>query len=162
MPETTSTLHYEMTQRFLLTPGCDGVPKFFPDNEAERLMVKNPAQFRDFYGEGQRLDEELGQRLAEWAAGVKAADPVCELVAEMLRDFATVSAADLAALEKSRADLWPKLNSDARRTVKAASDAAKKRATVTPAAQLPDLDENGTPIGPPAGVLFDGSAGVPH
>jgi hypothetical protein len=68
-PESTSPLFYEMTARFLLPPGSDGRPNVNPDIEAERLSVKNPAMFRDWFKPGMQLDEALGQRLAEWAAG---------------------------------------------------------------------------------------------
>lgn len=67
--ETTSPLVYEMTARFLLTPSCDGKPTLMPPTEAEKLSVKTPAQFRDWFTPGFQLTEELGERLATWAAG---------------------------------------------------------------------------------------------
>lgn len=80
-PETTSTLHYEMTQRFLLTPGCDGVPALFPQTDEERRMVKNPAQFRGWFapaaqnGPAPQLNEDMGARMAQWARGENPGPP---------------------------------------------------------------------------------------
>lgn len=67
--ETTSPLTYEMTVRFLLLPSSDGKPTLMPPNEAERLATKTPAQFRDWFTPGFQLTEELGEKLAQWAAG---------------------------------------------------------------------------------------------
>jgi hypothetical protein len=70
-PITTSKLPFDMTARFLLTPGCDGVPLLLPPNPAEKLLVKNPRQFREWFVEGEPLSEEMGERLARWAMGQK-------------------------------------------------------------------------------------------
>lgn len=75
MPETTSKLHYEMTQRFLLLPGSDGIPTVMPTTDDERRMVKNPAQFRGWFTPAQQnqagpqLNEDMGERMARWAKG---------------------------------------------------------------------------------------------
>lgn len=66
-PETTSPLHYEMTQRFLLLPGAAGVPTLHPEHEAERLSIKTPEQFKGWFKEGEALSEALGERMARWA-----------------------------------------------------------------------------------------------
>jgi hypothetical protein len=68
-PETTSKLHYDMTLRFLLTPGSGGVPSLNPETPAEKLLVKLPDQFRDFFKQGEPLSEEIGERMARWAQG---------------------------------------------------------------------------------------------
>jgi hypothetical protein len=67
--ETTSQLPYNMTVRFLLPPGSDGRPTLTPETVNERLYIKNPEQFRDWFKPGFQLDEELGAKLARWAAG---------------------------------------------------------------------------------------------
>lgn len=76
--ETTSPLFYEMTARFLLMPGADGKVTVNPEHEAERLTVKLPEQFRGWFRDGMQLDEGLGQRLAEWAAGSNEATRIAE------------------------------------------------------------------------------------
>lgn len=70
-PETTSPLFYDMTQMFLLGPGADGRPTFKTEVVAERMLIKSPAQFREWFQEGQQLNKEMGKRMAQWAAGGK-------------------------------------------------------------------------------------------
>jgi hypothetical protein len=72
--ETTSTLPYFMTARFLLPPGSDGHPNMTPDTEWEKLAIRNPQQFRDWFKPGFQLTEEVGERLALWAAGRQPAE----------------------------------------------------------------------------------------
>jgi hypothetical protein len=67
--ETTSDLPFYMTARFLLPPGSDGHPNQNPDTEWERLAIKNPQQFRDWFKPGFQLTAEIGERLARWAKG---------------------------------------------------------------------------------------------
>lgn len=67
--DTTSPLVYDMTVRFLLTPGCDGRPEFNPEEAAAKLAIKNPEQFRSWFKPGLQLSEEVGEKLARWAAG---------------------------------------------------------------------------------------------
>lgn len=123
-PETTSPLYFDMTQRFLLRPGCDGVPDLQPDNDSERLLTKNPAQFRGFMKQGDRLSADLGEKFALWAKG------------EIKQSLATVLIADfdrcadsglLPNLEQRRSDLWKKANDADKLELKAASERAKVR-----------------------------------
>lgn len=67
--ETTSDLPYNMTIRFLLPPGSDGHPNLTPDTEWEKLAVRTPVQFRDWFKPGFQLNRAVGRRLAEWAIG---------------------------------------------------------------------------------------------
>lgn len=68
-PETTSALIYEMTARFLLTPGSDGKPTFNPEHALEKMLTKNPEFFKGWFQNGMQLNEDLGQKMAEWAQG---------------------------------------------------------------------------------------------
>lgn len=68
-PETTSPLMYEMVQQFLLRPGCDGVPELRGNTPEEKLTIKSPSQFRDWFKDGQRLDSKIGARFAKWSIG---------------------------------------------------------------------------------------------
>ena len=65
--ETTSNLVWEMTARFLLMPGSDGKPTIAPQLPNEKMLTKNPEFFRQWCKAGMQLDENLGQRIAEWA-----------------------------------------------------------------------------------------------
>lgn len=75
-PETTSDLPYEMTARFLLTPGSQGVPMITPEEKAELMQIKNPRQFESIIKPGEQLNEDLGERMARWAMGGAAATSV--------------------------------------------------------------------------------------
>lgn len=134
-PETTSKLHYDMTQRFLLTPGCDGVPSLMPETDLERRMVKTPEQFRNLFKSGVPLSEEIGQMLAEWAAGgdipaagAKPSDkPVPQSALDNLEERYRLcsDAAALKFLEEERAGIWSTLSRPDQKRIKAAADAAR-------------------------------------
>lgn len=82
--ETTSNLPFLMTVRFLLPPASDGHPNLTPNTEFEKMSVKMPEQFRDWFKPGLQLNEDLGERLARWSAG--SAAPPQEPKAEKKRD----------------------------------------------------------------------------
>jgi len=69
MPIAGEEFVYEQTINCLLLPGSNGVPTWRSDEPGERAMMKLPEQFKDFFGDGQRLDEYIGRRMAEWACG---------------------------------------------------------------------------------------------
>lgn len=75
-PETTSPLMYEMTQQFLLTPGCEGVPILTSSIPDEKRIIKSPSQFQGWFTAGQALSEDIGERFAKWAAGDATTTPV--------------------------------------------------------------------------------------
>jgi len=149
-PIAGEELIYEMVLKMLLLPGAEGVPTWQSDYMGERAMIKLPDQFRPFFDRDKpvQIDEDLGQKLAEWAAGSKpGAEPPINHPAHSEQraiadqfDLATLTAAytDCEAhlafveLEKRRAELWAKIPpSDAKTQLKAASDAAKARLTET-------------------------------
>jgi energy-coupling factor transporter ATP-binding protein EcfA2 len=59
---------YEMTDRFLLVPGCQGRPAFNDDAMATGVP-KLPDEHREFFPEGAQLNEDIGAALAQWAVG---------------------------------------------------------------------------------------------
>jgi hypothetical protein len=61
---------YEMTARFLLLPGADGVPTWQSDMPGERETIKLPEQFRQhFSGRPHAISEADGEYMARWAKG---------------------------------------------------------------------------------------------
>jgi len=95
---------YEMTASFLLEPGSGGCPTFVTDNPGEKTMIKIPAQFawlRELKGP---LSEEVGAKMAEWAAGdaaPKARDWSAEIRdASTASELETIGAEIRAAAEK--------------------------------------------------------------
>jgi hypothetical protein len=119
---TTSKLPYDMTVRFLLTPGCEGVPVLMPANPAEKLLVKQPEQFKDWFESGKALSEDMGERLALWASGKERPKPIAPTDYEACTDRAAFD-----ALEKRRADVWKAMPPAGKDALKKASDAAKAR-----------------------------------
>jgi hypothetical protein len=68
-PDTTSDLLFEMTQQFLLYPGCNGKPVFTTSIPGESKFIKTPHQFADYIKPGEALTESVGERMALWAKG---------------------------------------------------------------------------------------------
>jgi hypothetical protein len=69
MPITGDEMIFEFPTRFLLKPGSDGVPTLDSHETGEREWIRLPQQFRDLMERPRQLDEEIGQRLAEWSSG---------------------------------------------------------------------------------------------
>lgn len=72
MPIAGEEFIYEMSLNCLLYPGSGGVPSWHPDESGEKAIVKLPGQFVDIFMrefKGQPMSEDIGQRLATWAAG---------------------------------------------------------------------------------------------
>lgn len=72
MPLAGEELLFEMTVNALLLPKADGVPTWRSDQIGERLCMKLPEQFKAIFAESKSLDEDIGQKLAEWAKGGQA------------------------------------------------------------------------------------------
>lgn len=76
---------YEMTTRFLLPPGANGVPRWEPEEEGEKETMRLPAYFVNIltgesrggpgaapsmtFPKGRQIDEAMGEGMARWAAG---------------------------------------------------------------------------------------------
>lgn len=73
MPIAGEEFVFEMTLNCLLYPGSDGVPTWHSDEMGEKAIIKLPGQFRDMFRDRKALDEDTGEKMARWAAGVSAA-----------------------------------------------------------------------------------------
>lgn len=82
MPIAGEEFVYEMTTNILLLPGSQGTPVWDSGMPGERAIMKLPEQFNTLL-RGQ-LNEDMGYKMAEWAAGV---DPI-EAAIEKLRGAA--------------------------------------------------------------------------
>jgi hypothetical protein len=69
MPIAGEEWLYEMTVNCMLEPRSDGVPTWRSDFVGERLMMKLPQQFKSAFAERAPLSEDIGEKLAHWAAG---------------------------------------------------------------------------------------------
>lgn len=70
MPIAGEEFLYEMTLNCLLLPNSGGVPSWHPEESGEKMMVKLPIQFKELFSKSRPLDEDQGEALAKWAAGI--------------------------------------------------------------------------------------------
>jgi hypothetical protein len=69
MPICGEEFIFEMTASCLLLPRANGVPTWQSDEPGERVMQKLPIQFQTIFADSKPLSEEIGEQLAQWAAG---------------------------------------------------------------------------------------------
>lgn len=117
---------YEMSAKFLLLPGANGFPTWQSDFRGEQAMVKVPEQFRALLQGQIQLSEDIGQKLAEWAAGAPAKAPADP--ADILARYAACSdPATLRALEDQRRGIWASCTKEQKAALKDAADACAVR-----------------------------------
>lgn len=92
---------FEMTDRFLLPPGANGVPDLSQDAWSTGVP-KVPADHQDIIGQGKPLDESMGAALARWAMGDVAPPASEEKPFEL--DQALKALADLGVTRKAVAE----------------------------------------------------------
>ncbi|MCC6918923.1 MAG: AAA family ATPase [Alphaproteobacteria bacterium] len=69
MPIAGEEFLFEMMMNVLFEPAAKGIPTWHSEAPGERMMLKLPRQFADLAQHNGVLDEGVGRRLAEWAAG---------------------------------------------------------------------------------------------
>lgn len=69
MPIAGEDFMYEQMLKCLLLPGSNGTPVWDSSMPGEKEMTKIPLQFLHIFERPAQLSEEIGQQLAEWAAG---------------------------------------------------------------------------------------------
>lgn len=69
MPIAGEEYVYESSLTCLLYPNGGGVPQWQPAEMGEKAIIKLPGQFREIFGASAPLSEEIGEKLARWAAG---------------------------------------------------------------------------------------------
>lgn len=69
MPIAGEEFVFEMATCALLLPNAGGVPTWQSDYRGERMMIKLPDQFAGLFGKDEPLSEDMGERMAKWAAG---------------------------------------------------------------------------------------------
>lgn len=68
-PIADPDLRFEMTTNILLHNGARGVPTWQTSIAGEKDVIKLPDQFAHMFGISTQLDEEIGQKMAEWSTG---------------------------------------------------------------------------------------------
>lgn len=69
MPVAGEEFVYEMSLNVLLYPSSGGVPSWQPEEKGEKAIIKLPGQFRGIFEKREPLSEDIGEKLARWAAG---------------------------------------------------------------------------------------------
>jgi ABC-type dipeptide/oligopeptide/nickel transport system ATPase subunit len=142
---------YEMTLKCLLLPGADGVPTWKSTNPYEQAMIKCPDQFRGIFKENPQLSEDIGEKLAQWAAGKEAvAKPLPTADGFIARYDACFTQAVFDGLEAQRSEFWKRWKPDEQKRIKAASETAKTRvADYAEKARAAGIDPNDDGTGEP-------------
>lgn len=127
-PIAGEELIYEMVLKMLLLPGAEGVPTWQSEYPGERAMMKLPEQFRPFFDREKptQIDEALGAKLADWAAGVEVS-PLEDLIAMY---EAAAEGAKFELAEAKRRNGWAARSAADKKRLKDASEAAEKRLNI--------------------------------
>lgn len=126
MPQAGEEFVYELALKCLLLPGANGFPTWRSEEPGEKMMIKLPEQFRPLFREAVQLSEDIGQALAEWAAGAPG-KPKTEPGDLISRYAACSDPATLRTLEEERKAIWSSLGKDIKATTKSAADTAAAR-----------------------------------
>ena len=132
MPIAGDAFVYEMTAKCLLLPGANGIPTWNPEFPGEKNMAKIPIFFQEIFSRPEQLSEDIGEKLAAWAAGSN--------VTLSKEWYAKCNHDQFDELEKIRAARWSSLGESAKKAAKAWSDEAKARLGARPASTPPQAD----------------------
>ena len=138
MPIAGDEMIYEMTVNCLLYPNSGGIPSWHPEDRGEKAIIKLPEQFKAVFAERKPLDEEIGEQLAQWAAGGSAEKPKAALVEKVVDNpppqteqppASGLSQSEIEALVSSMdVDALPALGKAFRVAVKKAKETGDKAA----------------------------------
>ncbi len=101
---------FEMMMKFVLLPGARGLPTWKSDMPGEQEMMKIPEQFLHIFEKTVQLSEDIGQQLAEWAAGGDVKIPTDDDLRVCLAAAAAASSMDEVAnvAESFKGKPWTK------------------------------------------------------
>ena len=126
---------YEMTMQCLLMPGARVVPAWKSPLAGEMESIKLPEQFVSTFSDAPQLTEDVGEKLATWAAG--AAPPKESSAASLIAEYAACSeSSEFRRIENVRRVSWAAISAADKPKVKAASEQAARR--MEDAAKAPD------------------------
>lgn len=123
MPIAGIDMVYEFAVNCLLPPGADGVPEWKPGEEGSKQLVKLPIWARDMFAGGKQLDEEVGEKLAQWAEG----DDVMNCTDLLAAYEGAIDTKRLDELKAEGRKMWQRLGKDERASVRNADADARER-----------------------------------
>lgn len=135
MPIAGEELVFEMTVNCLLMPKANGVPTWRSDHVGERMMMKEPEQFKSIFQNEAPLSREIGRKLAEWAKGGVPATTPKATDAELRLQGEAMAAKGTLALKS----WWESIGKDARKRL--ATDLIEWKKTATAADPAEPEDE---------------------
>ena len=89
-------------------------------------MAKLPEQFKQLFGRGVQLNEDLGEKMARWAAGTPTA-PAIDITDLLSRFNACADPVAFDALNQEARAGWKRLDKEARQAISAAQEEAQER-----------------------------------
>lgn len=102
---------FEMMLKCVLLPGAEGVPTWHSEYQGEQEMMKLPGQFVHLFERPAQLSEDIGQQLAEWAAGGDTktpSDEECAAVCVGAKNAGTAEELEVVA-DSARGKPWSKI-----------------------------------------------------
>lgn len=116
---------FELMLKCVLLPGARGVPTWESPFQGEQEMMKLPEQFAHIFERPAPLSEDIGQQLAEWAAGAAVTAPSADdLAAGVMAAKSAKNLDELGAVAESfRGKPW---TAQQRKALTASCDARAK------------------------------------
>lgn len=139
---------YDCLFKCLLPPAGDGRPDWRPKEDAEKLLVKQPGQFRELFAAHPQVNEELGRQVARWAAGqdieinraaaaaTATSSPTTRPMTLAMRFDACNTREAFAALDKEMRAMWKRIP-EQHAAVTAAFTSAQSRMKALAASEAP-------------------------
>ena len=154
MPIAGEEFVYEMTTNILLYPGSGGVPTWKPTLPGERAMTKLPIQFAGIFEKPQPLSEEIGQALAQWAAGDLKPPTVEQMRAAIVELEACTTREQIDERARTmRTQAWtPEQRAEIKKAIDAQAAALKKLTAPSSPAESPSGVITGTSQTPDGAV----------
>lgn len=132
---------YEMTLNCLLLPRTNGVPTWQPSIAGEKEVIKLPEQFTTlFESKNVQLSEDVGETMAKWAAGGKAA--VLATAPSLIAEYAACSEpSEFRRLEEVLKVSWSSIAKGDQPSVTAAREQCVKRIRDAAKAPVPEASD---------------------
>lgn len=126
MPLGADEMIFEMSLNILLYPLSKGVPTWKTNEPGEKRIIKLPEEYVSVFEGDPQLSEDIGERLARWAASGAVPAPMDG--PSLISAYAScVSNETLARLRVAGTAAWPKLDAKTKDRVLAEAKAAKAR-----------------------------------
>jgi hypothetical protein len=137
---------FEMTLKFLLLAGANGVPTWESKLPGEQRLIKLTEDFKPIFASRPQLSKDIGEAIAKWGKGSpKAADKPPATAAEIIKGLEACSeGATFRSLQTDSRAAWSTFSEADKKKIKVAGTAAEERIKKAGEAP-PDPSPNGEP-----------------